>query len=202
MERTIPEFLWGHLSRGPCRLAEVLIRPDFTLRHFADADRSGLERFSDPHDALLIARYDDDGNYRPLKTAPNLRHGWLLELGGLEDAVLALDFLYPAALGTAVASGRGELQPVDLRQTLARQSGMYAVVRKLSDSEATSLIDRFCDARRGCLRRILWSVSPGEPSPAGQTGRAPASADEIPIYCAEACNLLVAAGREIVKRPS
>ncbi len=39
----------------------------------------GLEIFRNPEDAIEIARYDDDGNYRPLKTAPNLRHGWRME---------------------------------------------------------------------------------------------------------------------------
>ena len=32
---------------------------------------------------MAIARFDDSGAYRPLKTAPNLRHGWRLELATL-----------------------------------------------------------------------------------------------------------------------
>ena len=48
-----------------------------------------------PEDAIEIAKHDDAGNYRPLKTAPNLRHGWRLELETLEDLRRALDYFYP-----------------------------------------------------------------------------------------------------------
>ena len=41
--------------------------------------------FRNAGDAIEIARYDDAGNYRPLKTAPNLRHGWRMELGTMEE---------------------------------------------------------------------------------------------------------------------
>ena len=73
--------------------------------------QSQLEIFQDPHDAIRIARYDDAANYRPLKTAPNLRHGWRLTLTDLAEICLALDFLYPAAVGTALAFLREELIP-------------------------------------------------------------------------------------------
>src|SRR4029077_11853007 len=110
--------------------------------HVDDSELSDLADFTDPHDAIEIARYDDAGNYRPLKTAPNLRHGWQLRLKSLEEVTLALDFLYPAALGTALALTRRALTHVDLRETLARQTGMYAITKKITVDQAEATLLR------------------------------------------------------------
>ena len=200
MPAEIREFLGSFLRNGPCLVGQVRVFPDFTLCHADDAERDDSTIFRDPHDALIIARYDDQGEYRPLKTAPNLRHGWALRLKSLEETTLALDFLYPAALGTARAFAQGTLKSVNLRETLGRQTGMYAVTRKISDEQAESTIARTCNHTNGCVRHILWSISAGRPSSLSREEtdiHCPAS--EIPILCAEACNLLVAAARKVVK---
>jgi sirohydrochlorin cobaltochelatase len=200
MPGEVRKFLGSFLRSGPCLIGQVRIVPDYSLSHVEDAGKAELETFTDPHDAIEIARYDDGGKYRPLKTAPNLRHGWRLVLRNLHETSLALDFLYPAALGTALAFARSELRPVDLRETLARQTGMYAVVRKITDEQAESLVATACNHKDGCLRHILWSISPGNPTSLSRRGsEVQPSENEIPILCAEACNLLVAAGRKIVK---
>jgi sirohydrochlorin cobaltochelatase len=200
MPTDISEFLGGYLRNGPLRLGQVRIFPDCRLCHLDDSEGSDLANFTDPHDAIEIARYDDAGNYRPLKTAPNLRHGWQLRLKSVEEVTLALDFLYPAALGTALAFTRRTLNHVDLRQTLARQTGMYAVTKRISDEQADATILRTCNHEYGCIRRILWSISPGHPTPFSlRRSEVPCSNDELPILCAEACNLLVAAARKTVK---
>jgi sirohydrochlorin cobaltochelatase len=201
MPSEVRKFLGSFLSNGPCLIGQVRILPDYSLSHVEDAGKAGLETFTNPHDALEIARYDDAGKYRPLKTAPNLRHGWRLALKDLHETLLALDFLYPAALGTAMASARSELQPVDLSETLARQTGMYAVVKKITDEQAESVVASTCNRKDGCLRHILWSISPGHPTSLSRRGpEVEGSENEIPLLCAEACNLLVAAGRKVVKR--
>ena len=200
MSGEIRKVLGRFLGRGPCLIGQVRILSDYSLSHIEDAPKAQREIFTNPHDAIEIAKYDDYGKYRPLKTAPNLRHGWRLDLISLEEASLALDFLYPAALGTALALARSELKAVDLRQTLARQSGMYAVVKKITDEQAEAMIAKTCNHGNGCLRHILWSISPGKPaSLTCRESAAQHSENEIPILCAEACNLLVAAGRNIVK---
>jgi sirohydrochlorin cobaltochelatase len=200
MPAEIREFLGGFLRTGPCLIGQVRIFPDFRLCHVEDAEGVELAIFIDPHDAIEIARYDDKGNYRPLKTAPNLRHGWLLKLKDLSETALALDFLYPAALGIALAFARNTLKHVDLRETLERQTGMYAVTKKISDEQAESTIACTCNHEEGCLRHILWSISHGRPSSLSRRGSEIRCAEnEIPIFCAEACNLLVAAARKVVK---
>ena len=59
---------------------------EFALCHRDDAERADLTSYSDAEAAVEIARYDDAGVYRPLKTAPNLRHGWVLLLGSLRGS--------------------------------------------------------------------------------------------------------------------
>ncbi len=202
MAAEIREFLDGFLRAGSCRIGQVRIFPDFRLRNIEDAENSGLAIFSDPYDATEIARYDDKGNYRPLKTAPNLRHGWMLKLKDINETALALDFLYPAALGTALAFARNTLKHVNLRETLERQTGMYAITKKISDEQAESTIASTCNHEEGCLRHILWSISHGRPSSLTcRRTEIRCSENEIPILCAEACNLLVAAARKAVKSP-
>jgi sirohydrochlorin cobaltochelatase len=196
----ICDFLRRRLANGEWRVGQVLARADFTLRHADDAARSDLEAFTRPEDARELAKYDDAGNYRPLKTAPNLRHGWLLELSSFDDLRLALDFLYPAALGTWVAHEREELAAVPLRETLERQTGMYRVARNITDVQAAEVIRKTCE--EGCIRHRLWKTSSIESreSPQRASGEAgPLKIENSRILCAETCSLLVAACRSAVK---
>jgi sirohydrochlorin cobaltochelatase len=203
MPGEIRKFLESFLNRGACLIGQVQILPDFSLSHVEDSGNAGLEIFKNPHDAIEIARHDDAGKYRLLKTAPNLRHGWRLNLANVDEVLLALDFLYPAAVGTAMTFAQGELQTVYLRDTLARQTGMYAVTKKITDKQVESVVNHTCNHRNGCLRQILWSISFGRPTPLSRQGtEVGGSPNEIPLLCAEACNLLVAAGRKMVKSPT
>lgn len=186
------EYLAARLVSGGFTMGQIRVEPGFEITHADDVGRKDLKVLGNPHDAIVIARYDDDGRYRPLKTAPNLAHGWKLELASIDAVLLALDFLYPAELGAAAWQADGELSPVSLRQTLGRQSGMYAVTRKLSDSQACELIRNLC--HKGCLRRILWPVE-GE----GVLCSQPYEPELVPLLCAEACNLFVAEARKVVK---
>jgi hypothetical protein len=100
-----------------------------------------------------------------------------------------------------LAFARDQLRSVDLRDTLARQMGMYAVVRRITDEQAGSLVASTCNHASGCLRRILWSISPGLATPLTHRDVL-CSENEVPLLCAEACNLLVAAGRKMIKTPA
>ena len=190
----------------------------FVLSHRDDETLDHLQVFRSVEDAIEIAKYDDTGNYRPLKTAPNLRHGWRLELDTLEALMRALDYFYPGRLAVFAAWKKGKLQTTPLRQTLDRQSGMYRVAAKISDSQIDNLVADFCRSDGGCLRTILWkrdadgTVSstklPNEKfDPEYDQGTAsnppgsatPATVATIPLLCQEACNLLIAECRKMVK---
>jgi sirohydrochlorin cobaltochelatase len=172
------------------------------LRHTDDAGRDDLALFSSHEDARMLANLDDAGAYRALKTAPNLRHGWRLTLTDARSVRLALDYFYPAMLGVWVAQRHGEVTPVELRGTLARQTGMYRITQNLTDEQAQRLVAKQCRSNGGCLKTILWRISAGVSVPLlpPDKFRAEATpADSLPLLCQEACNFLVAAARKMVK---
>jgi sirohydrochlorin cobaltochelatase len=187
----------------------------FTLSHRDDEERKDLQIYRQPEDAVEIARYDDQGNYRPLKTAPDLRHGWQLELPDRTALRSALEYLYPGRLAIFAAWRENRLAATPLRETLDRQSGMYRVAANISDKKVDDVVGDFCRSNGGCLRTILWkrnetgAVASGKLPPekfdpwydqAGRPGepQSATAATVIPLLCQEACNLLVAECRKAV----
>ena len=211
----------------PFSFGQILVqksdRSAFVLSHRDDASLDRLQTYRDAKDAIEIAKHDDAGNYRPLKTAPNLRHGWRLELGTVEELRCALDYLYPSRLAVFAAWKGGYLKTTALRDTLDRQSGMYRVAAKISDQQINDLVADFCRSDGGCLRTILWKRdqggaigSPKLPKekfdpvydqasaacsrrPAGDARASRSEAATVPLLCQEACNLLVGECRKVVK---
>ncbi|MFL6539146.1 MAG: DR2241 family protein, partial [Chthoniobacterales bacterium] len=167
-----------------------------------------LVDYRDTNDATEIARFDDAGKYRPLKTAPNLRHGWRLVLTRSADVRLALNLLYPGRLAALAAFKNRRLATTSFRETLSRQTGMYRIAAKISDADADTVIANFCRSDGGCLRTILWKrdsagaiastkLPPTKFDPEfDQTGHGELA---LPMLCQEACNLLVAEARSVVK---
>ena len=211
----------------PFSFGQILVqksdRSAFVLSHRDDASLDRLQTYRDAKDAIEIAKHDDAGNYRPLKTAPNLRHGWRLELGTVEELRCALDYLYPSRLAVFAAWKGGYLKTTALRDTLDRQSGMYRVAAKISDQQINDLVADFCRSDGGCLRTILWKRDQGgaiastklpkeklDPvydqasaacsrRPAGDARASRSEAATVPLLCQEACNLLVGECRKVVK---
>ena len=189
----------------------------FVLFHRDDAGRSDLGEH-EIDDAFEIARFDDAGSYRPLKTAPTLRHGWKIFARDLLQVEQVIDAIYPGRLAMVRAFKSGELTTTSLRETLNRQTGMYRVAAKISDEQIDDLVGDFCRSDVGCLRTILWKrdASGKDPSSklppekfdpavdqylsAKMPRPATAATESIPLLCQEACNLLVAEGRKIVKK--
>jgi sirohydrochlorin cobaltochelatase len=197
----------------PCRIGEILIRKGkgdgFVLCHCDDKGLDGMRFFSDAEDAIEIAKFDGAGNYRPLKTAPNLRHGWRMEVVDLAGLRRALDHFYPGRLAMLTAWKNGSLKTTPLRETLDRQSGMYRVAAGISDEQIDDVVGSFCRSDGGCLRTILWKRDLNEANPSAKLPRDkfdPGSATRlrraittIPLLCQEACNLLVNECRKVVK---
>jgi sirohydrochlorin cobaltochelatase len=194
----------------------------FVVSHRDDESLDQLQTYRDAEDAIEIAKHDDAGNYRPLKTAPNLRHGWRLELATVEELSRALDYFYPGRLAVFAAWKSGSLKTTALRETLDRQSGMYRVAAKISDPQINDLVADFCRSDSGCLRTILWKrdrnggiastklpkekfdpsydqATACSPRPTGEARASHSEAATVPLLCQEACNLLVAECRKVVK---
>jgi sirohydrochlorin cobaltochelatase len=180
----------------------------FTLAHRDDSQRNDLALHTEAEDAAELARFDDRGTYRPLKTAPSLRHGWRLTLRNAAELRTALDLFYPGRLAAFFAFENHALVATALRETLSRQSGMYRIAAQIDDPAADELVGSFCRSDGGCLRTILWGRNP-EGAVAStrllsekfdpqydQTG---GGKPVVPLLCQEACNLLVAEARKVVQ---
>jgi sirohydrochlorin cobaltochelatase len=224
----MPRSIEKLLEATPFCFGQVLVRKigdNFLLCHRDGDGRNDLKTFQKAEDAIPIAKYDDAESYRPLKTAPNLRHGWRLTLNTFEELRRALDYFYPGRLAVFAAWKSRKLRTTPLRNTLDRQSGMYRVAAKISDAQIDDLVADFCRSNGGCLRTILWKrdargtvsstklpkekFDPGfdQVQAMGRPGSsafAEATADKttpatVPLLCQEPCNLLVAECRKVVK---
>ncbi|WP_433630824.1 DR2241 family protein [Halomicrococcus sp. NG-SE-24] len=177
---------WGQLA-VTVRRADGERR--YELRHVDDreSERTDLDERTDPREARELAKYDAEGEYRPLKTAPTLRTGWVLvDLSG-DDYVRAVDWFYPATVANWHREREGDLDVTHWRETADRQTGIYADVDDLS-GDALDRAARACCADSQCLKRREWD----EASDADVD--APRGDGEFP--CREACSLFVAAARE------
>ncbi len=175
----------------------------FVLSHRDDAGRSDL-REHEIEDAF----------------EPTLRHGWKIFARDVLQLEQVIDTIYPGRLAMLRAFQSGELTTTSLRETLNRQSGMYRVAAKISDEQIDDLVGDFCRSDGGCLRTILWKRDTCNKDPslklppekfdpavdqylsAKRPRSATAATESIPLLCQEACNLLVAACRDTVKRES
>jgi sirohydrochlorin cobaltochelatase len=194
MADSIAEAFESWLGSGGNRIGEIVLTrlPNgaWELRNAHDMGRLDLAVHTAPESTRHIAQFDPAGKYRPLKTAPNLARGWSLVLDETRAVQRALSYFYPAMIGLWQNHRLGRVEPVFLRETLGRQSGMYRITQKVTDEEARITIDTFCS---GCLKHRLWEIETRNPDPIREIP------GEIPLICHEACNLLVAEIRKVVK---
>jgi sirohydrochlorin cobaltochelatase len=194
----------GYRAIGELEFAE---KPEgYRLYHRTDRNSLAKARIlRSPEEAREVAKYDRTAEYRPLKGAPNLPSGWVLELQNLDALKRALDYFYPGALGMWRAFREANAAAVSLRQTLNRQTGMYRIARKISTEQAENLVQKFCSSEGRCLRTILWGIEPNQRSAFLPRPKSDPSVDQtgegrkvIPYLCLEGCNMLVAAARKVV----
>jgi 4Fe-4S iron-sulfur cluster binding domain/DR2241 stabilising domain len=197
--------LQAALADGSCYIGQLCIRLDargFIFCHRDDVGREELRVHQGAREAAEIARFDDARKYRPLKTAPNLCHGWQLQVESLPDAHDALDHFYPGRLAVLLAHREGRLGVTPLRGTLNRQTGMYRVAEKISDEQIDAVVFGVCRSDGGCLRTILWKrdATGATPSTKLPAEKFDPSREAMPLLCPEACALLVEECRNTVKK--
>jgi len=169
----------------------------YEIRHREDAGVAAaqLRAFSDPRDALTIARTDESGAYRPLKTAATLRRGWVLEALTSDQLWTALSYLYPAAALHWYRDRTGGLEVVDFYEWAGRQTGAYENVGRLNREQVADAVGECC---RDCLRVRRWDVGRGE------EGTKPISPgmnpDVASVPCREPCTWFAVAARAGLSR--
>jgi hypothetical protein len=205
MPKAIARTLEAALQSGFCHMGQLAIHLEengFVLRHREDEGRDDLRIRHGAKEAADIARCDDAGKYRPLKTAPNLCHGWQLRVESMPELAAALDRFYPARVAVLLAHRAGRLRVTPLRETLNRQSGMYRVAARISDEQINEVVFRTCRSDGGCLRTILWTrdATGAVPSTQLPETKFEPGKEKMPLLCPEACAILVGECRNAVKR--
>ena len=183
---------WVDESSGGRTFGQVLVRAiptvGYSLRHKDDADVENLDPYEDPRAAREIAKLTEAGDYRPLKSSPNLRRGWELRVGDARQLAVAMNYLYPAGIVHWYLYREGRLEMTDFRENAARQSGIYKRIQRLSD-EGVQDAARACCEDAVCLKRTLWDVDDKTPL-AMERGEG-----EIP--CPEPCSVFISFARRV-----
>ena len=171
---------------------QVIVRPTptggYVLRHVGDAQARDLPVSNDPRDAREIARLTESGEYRPLKSSPNLRRGWQLNVADTRSLGTAMDYLYPAGVVHWYLRREGRLSLTNFRQNAARQSGIYKRTQRLTDRGVRDAA-RACCEDEVCLKKTLWDVDENTPLGIDRGD------GEIP--CPEPCSIFVSFARRI-----
>ncbi len=173
--------------------AQIIIRPlrsGYELRHAADAGSSdsALVVHEESRAAREISKRTEAGEYRPLKSSPNLRRGWVLRVGDDMGLYVAMNYLYPSGVVHWYLYRNGELEVTSYRENAARQSGIYKRVQRLSD-EGVQNTAKACCEDAVCLKKTLWDVDEDTPL-AAERGDG-----EIP--CPEPCSIFVSLARRV-----
>lgn len=194
---TLAEELESHLPLGTeIRFGELhLIRDgngQFSARHLDDTGMGNLEPIDSASELRELAKFDAEGEYRPLKTAPTLRSGWVTKCDNAAEFLRRLDAIYPAVFASWVAYAREELAPVPFRKTLDRQTGMYRFSGAITDQMANKIMRDLC--AKGCVRKIAWPIDDR-----CAVGRIPKRSHRIPAICMEACTFAVSEARRLAK---
>ena len=171
---------------------QVLVRPmptgGYALRHAEDAQVRDLRDSDDPRAAREIARLTASGEYRPLKSSPNLRRGWELHVADVRSLGTAMGYLYPAGVVHWYLLREGGLSLTNFRQNAARQSGIYKRTQRLTDRGVRDAA-RACCEDEVCLKKPLWDVD--ENTPLDIDG----GEGEIP--CPEPCSIFISFARRV-----
>jgi hypothetical protein len=168
----------------------------YDLRHVDDDETPATEltAHEDPLDARDIAKHDDDGDYRPLKTAPSLQTGWQFPDLGAADIVEAVHAFYPATVQNWHREREGELDIDHWHETVSRQTGIYGVVRTWDRGEGyehVNWVAEACCDDSECLKRREWQYDEETQLDVG------GGDGEFP--CREPCSLVIAAARQWTK---
>jgi hypothetical protein len=163
---------------------------EYEIRHYLDESQSADSLQTCSSDELReIVATDTNQEFRPLKSAPDLRRGWRTWCSTPEDLWARLNTIYPGAIGDAFAvSESGTAKIVSYRSFVGRQSGMYRGASKLSQSEADRLATTCCSSRH-CIKERLWRI---EETPN------PPILNQPKLVCLEPCQILL----ELARRES
>jgi hypothetical protein len=171
-------------------LGQLIIRRKgmgFELRHKDDLTAENLKSIG-LAEVRQLANFTADGKFRPLKSTPDLRSGWILSLQSPEDLEAALQTIYPNALADLYTFRNGTPPVTSYRDFTNRQTGMYRITTFLSDSDVARVIDNVCNTI--CIKYRLWPIEASSPT---------ALRPSIAPVCLEPCAIFLETARKEVR---
>lgn len=182
MEKRFGELVLRHCESGA-----------FSARHIRNSESDeGLSPVDSVSELRELAKYTAEGDYRPLKTAPTLKCGWITSTDCAKEFLNRLDAIYPGVFATWIAYEKEEIDPIPLRETLDRQTGMYRFAGTITTQMANRIMRELCSP--GCIRKIAWPIDGSCPVSRLKAGRR-----SIPVICTEACTFAVSEARELAR---
>jgi hypothetical protein len=184
---------WGQLHLNVRREED---QRRYEIRHLddADRDREALTSHDDPAQAREIAKFDDRDRYRPLKTAPTLRHGWVFDGLAAEAFVTAVDYFYPATVANWHRERESDLDVTHWTDHTERQSGIFGLVKTWNRGEGYEHVNRVAEAccvDSQCVKRREWDYD-------GDADLDVSRGDGA-FPCREPCSVVLTAARQWTK---
>jgi hypothetical protein len=182
---------WGQLA--------VAVRTDdagrraYDLRHVDEAGTPAddLSVHTDPYEARRLRKTDDDGDYRPLSTAPTLPHEWAFVGLDPDALVRTVEGFYPATVANWHREREGRLDVTHWHETVSRQTGIYGVVETWDRGEGHDHVnwvaEACCDDSQ-CIKRREWDYDAETPLDVER-------GDGV-FPCREPCSMVIAAARK------
>lgn len=136
----------------------------FELRHQADRHLPAEAlRLVDPSQLHALAQRTDEGQFRPLRSSPDLARGWRTLARNKIVLGEALETVYPGFLADAWSLDTGRAKPIHWEAYLQRQLGRARALATFSPIALADAIHTGCAPDR-CLRRRTWSAPLANPS--------------------------------------
>ena len=171
-------------------------RRRYAVRHVDDAETPAdqLVTYEEPSAARKLATEDDDGRYRPLKTAPSLRTGWQFQALDAAELVETVDLFYPATVANWHREREKTLDICHWHETVERQTGIYGVVETWDRGDGHEHVEWVAETHctdEECLKRRQWEYDDGTALDTdGGDGSFP---------CREPCSLVISAARKYTR---
>jgi hypothetical protein len=158
----------------------------FELRHLDDSATQAVAlRTVSSGELRQLALSTAAGEFRPLKSAPNLVRGWRFTTPSPRGLADALHHLYPATLPDWWAATAGGARPADFTEVAARQLGRSKILREFEGPSLANAVAIACGPA-ACGKHRRWNGPGLAPEPSGTKSLVP---------CLEPCPLFIGFAR-------
>lgn len=155
------EFLIQRL-KSPLDVGQVTIHAhsdgQFEIRAHSGSPEGEVEELENLNMEKLRewVNFTSDHQFRPLKSAPNMRMGWTIRLDDAHQLADALEIIYPGFVSDYYHfSEKGASACQNYPDFTSRQTGMYRSTSALESDEISDMVKGACDGRF-CLKSRQW----------------------------------------------